>query len=142
MADLVDKAHIDAGLNLLRADTSLVVYPDADGNTPAPAARAQRYVRVYASIERPRAIDGNALDGLSVAWTVRWYCHCVGPNEYSAAAVAMRVNRALMDKRPAITGRSVGLIEQESDSPPARDESTGSEVIDAVAVYRLTTLPG
>lgn len=142
MADLLDKLHIDAGLGLLRADASLTVYPDAEGNVPAPDARADHYVRVYASIERPRQAEGNALDGLAVAWTVRWYCHCVGPNEYSAAAVAMRVNRALMNQRPTIAGRVTNLIEQESDAPPDPDNSTGVEVMDAVAVYRLMTLPG
>lgn len=142
MADLLDKAHMDAALSLLRADTSLVVYPDPEGNTPDPAARAQRYVRVYTAIERPADAPGNALAGASATWTVRWYCHAVGPNEYSAAAVAMRVRAALLDVRPAIVGRSCGLIRQEAGNPPTRDESTGVAVMDAVSVYRLTTQPG
>jgi hypothetical protein len=141
--DLLDKAHIDAALGLLRADTSLTVYPDAAGNVPAEGARADHYVLVYSTIERPRAADGNALDGRSVAWTVRWYCHCVGASsEASSWAVAMRVNRALMDVRPVITGRACDLIEQEAANPPSRDETTGTPVFDTVSVYRLRTLPG
>jgi hypothetical protein len=140
MADLLDKAHVDAALTLLRADAGLTVYPDAEGNTPA--VRAQRYVRVYAHIERPRSAEGNALDSRSVAWTTRWYLHCVGPNEPSATAVAMRANRALMDVRPTIAGRSCDLIEQEASNPPTRDESTGAAVFDQVDVYTLRTLPG
>lgn len=142
MADLLDKAHMDAALSLLRADTSLAVYPDTEGNTPDPAARAQRYVRVYTAIERPADAAGNTLDGKSGTWTVRWYCHCIGPNEYSAAAVAMRVRAALLDVRPTIAGRSCGFIRQDSAAPPTRDETTGQAVMDAVVVYRLTTQPG
>lgn len=142
MADLLDKQHIDAALDLLRADASLTVYPDAEGNVPPATERPDRYVRVYSTIERPRTADGNALDGRSVAWTTRWYCHCVGPNEYSAVAVAMRVNRALMDVRPTIPGRSVNMIEQEASNPPTRDETTGTQVQDAVVVYKMVTLPG
>lgn len=142
MSDLLDKQHVDAALGLLRADTGLTVYPDPEGNVPPPDARADHYVRVYASIERPRGADGNALDGRSVAWMTRWYCHCVGLTEYSAVAVSMRVNRALMDQRPVIPGRAVGMIEQEASNPPTRDETTGPAVFDAVTVYRLVTLPG
>lgn len=140
--DLLDKLHVDAGLGLLRADTGLVVYPDAEGNTPAEGSRAKSYVRVYSYIDRPRTADGNALDGLSSAWTVRWYCHSVGANEYSAVAVGMRVNRALMDVRPTIAGRACGRIEQETAQPPTRDEATGTTVFDLIAVYRLITMPG
>lgn len=145
MADLLDKAHVDAALTLLRDDAGpppLVVYPDVNGNTPAEGSRAKSYVLVYSYIERPRAADGNGLDGRSVAWTVRWYCHCVGPTENSATATAMRVNRALMDVRPVIAGRSCDLIEQEAAQPPTRDETTGTPVFDHIVVYRLRTQPG
>lgn len=142
MADLLDKLHMDAGLGLLRADGALTVYPDAEGNTPPATARAQQYVRVYTSIERPPDSPNNTLDGTSGTWTVRWYCHCVGPNEYAATAVAMRVRAALLDKRPTVTARSCGLIRQEAGNPPTRDETTGTPVMDAVVVYRLTTQPG
>jgi hypothetical protein len=142
VADLLDKLHIDAGLGLLRADTGLTVYPDPEGNVPSPDARPNHYVRVYSYIERPKDATGNALDGLSVSWTVRWYCHCVGPNEYSAAAVAMRVDRALLNQRPAITGRAVGLVEMEAGNPPTRDETLGASVLDLTTVYKLVTQPG
>lgn len=140
MADLLDKLHIDAGLDLLRADAALVVYPDTEGNVdiePSPP-----YVRVYSYIERPPDDPANGLDGLSSAWTTRWYCHCIGANESSAAAVAMRVRAALLDVRPTITGRSCDLIKQEAANPPTPDSSTGPTVLDAVVVYRLMTLPG
>lgn len=142
MADLLDRLHVDAGLGLLRAVSGLTVYPDAEGNVPALSARADRYVYVYPHIERPEEADGNALDGLSVRWVVRWYCHCIGTNAYSATAVAMLVDRALLNQRPAITGRAVGIIRMEAGNPANRDETTGTTVFDLLNVYKLETQPG
>jgi hypothetical protein len=141
MADLLDKLHVDAGMALLRADTSLNVYPDAEGNTPDPPARADHYVRVYVSIERPADHPNNDMAGTSDTWTTRYYVHAVGPNEYSATAVGMRARAALLDVRPTIAGRSCGLIRQDAANPPTRAETTGTPVFDAVTVYRLTTQP-
>jgi hypothetical protein len=140
MADLLDKLHIDAALDLLRADAGLTVYPSAEGHVPAEPSPP--YVRVYAYIERPPDDPANGLDGRSSAWTTRWYCHCIGANEASATAVAMRVRAALLDVRPTIAGRSCDRIVQEAANPPTRDDSTGSTVLDLVVVYRLMTLPG
>lgn len=137
MADLLDLAHINAGLALLRADASLVVYPDAEGFTPV--VPAPKYVRVYATIERPADAGANALAGASQQWVTRWYCHCVGANEYSALAVQMRVRANLLDVRPVIAGRNCGLIREDQALPPTKDDSTGGTVFDAVVVYRLIT---
>jgi len=137
MADLLEQQHIDAGLALLRADAGLTVYPNAEGFVPA--SPAPPYVRVYTHIERPVDATGNALTGLSATWRVRWYLHCVGATEYAAAAVQMRVRTQLLDVRPAIPARNCGLIREESSSPPVRDTSTGVDVMDALAVYGLTT---
>lgn len=139
MADLLDRQHIDAGMNLLRADAGLTVYPDAEGDVPSPADRPDHYLMVYATISRPRAADGNALDGLSKVWTTTWYVHAVGPNHNSSVAVAMRANRALLDQRPTIAGRSVNPITQATEQPPTRDESTGLPVYDTVVTYEMVT---
>lgn len=140
MADLLDQAHVDAGMALLRADTALTVYPDAEGNVPT--LLAAPYVLVYAAIERPAGADGCALDGLSSRWDVRWYTHSVGATEYAAVAVAMRVRAALLDVRPTITGRMCGLIRQEAAQPATKDESTGTPIWDVTQVWVLSTLPG
>jgi len=137
MPDLLDLQHINAGLDLLRADAGLVVYPDAQGFTPAlPGAQ---YVRAYATIERPADAFGNSLAGVSQQWTVRWYCHCIGANENSSIAVAMRVRDGLLDKRPVIAGRNCGLIREDQAMPPTKDDSTGLAVFDSQLVYRLIT---
>lgn len=140
MADQLDRLHIDAGLDLLRADATLTVHPDRDGNTPATPPTP--YVRVYAYIERPADALANSLDGTSALWVTRWICHCVGETEYAATSVAMRVRAALLDVRPTIVGRTCNRIDQDAAAPPTRDETTGSVVFDEVVVYSLMTLPG
>lgn len=140
MADLSDQTHVDALLNLLRADAGLTTYPDAEGFVPD--ARPDHYVRVYAAIERlPDAVQNN-LNGLALAWTTYTYCHCVGPNEYSAGAVAMRVRAALLNVRPAIAGRNCGIVRQAAAPPPTRrEEQAGVPVFDKIDVYRFTSTP-
>jgi len=137
VTDLLDRLHIDAGLDLLRADAGLTVYPNAEGFIPPSVTLP--YVRVYATIERPPDADGNSLAGLSQRWLVRWYCHCVGVNEYSALAIQMRVRAALLDQQPTIAGRICGRIREDQALPPNRDETTGSAVFDAIVIYRLMT---
>lgn len=143
MADTLEAAHINAALDLLRADTNLTVYPDPEGLVPLERDRADHYVIVYTSIERPPGLAGasNRLPGRSDTWVVRYYCHCVGPNAYSAAAVAGRVRVALLDVTPTITGRTPKPIKQDGDQPANRDDSTGSPVYDQVVIYRLRTSP-
>jgi hypothetical protein len=143
MADNLDQLHIDAALDRLRADVGpppLVVYPDPEGEVPDEISPP--YVRVYTSIERPSDGTANALEHRSVTWIVRWYAHCVGTSEYTATAVAMRVNRALLDVAPAIAGRSCSQISQEAAQPTKRDDSTGTTVYDRVDVYVMASAPG
>lgn len=137
MSDQLDELHARAGLALLHADSDLTVYDDKS----PPAGSLGPYVRVYVHIERPAGHDGNSLDGDSGVCVTRWYCHCVGPNDTSARAVAMRCRTALLDRRPAIAGRNCGKIKMESSLPPRPDESTGKLTVDAVLVFELTTTP-
>jgi len=51
--------------------------------------------------------------------------------------VAERVRTQLLDVRPVVAGLATGLLRLEQSLPPARDESTGVLVMDAVVVYRL-----
>jgi hypothetical protein len=137
VTDLLDQAMADAGLNLLRADTSLTVYDGAVPN-PLPDVAANPYVLVYTTIEWPADDPNNALDGISGRAVVRWHCHCTGGNQQASRAVAQRVRTQLLDKRPAVAGMVPGLIRHEQDQPPIRDESLGFPVFDSVHVYRQT----
>lgn len=139
MADL-EKDHLDAALNLLRADANLTVYPDANGFVPEPLLPP--YVRVYMAIEMPDLGAANRLEGDSVTWVARYYCHCVGGNEYAATAVASQVRQSLLNVVPVIGGRTCGKFRREASVPADRSESAGVPIYDRVDVYRLQTGPG
>lgn len=142
MADLLDAQHIDAGLELLWGTPDLTVYPDENGLTPPAGEMADHYVRVYGHVEWPKTGDGNTLDGRSVTCHVRWYAHCVGPNPNSARAVRMLVRSALLNARPSVPNRSLGLIEHEAGQPIDRDPSGPVEVFKGVDVYFMVSMPG
>jgi hypothetical protein len=135
MTDGLDQSLANAWLALLNADPitpALVVF---DGyvapNTLPP------YVLVYVYTTRLRSNENNAADNKSKALISRAICHCVGGNSVQARAIAQRVRTQLLDVRPTIAGLSVGMVEQEEDQPPARDESAGVPVFDTVQVYAL-----
>lgn len=134
MTDTLDQQLADAALGLLRLDSALTVF---DGSVPNPTP-APPYVLVYTYIEWPDGAPGDAVDGVSGSPMIRWICHQVGGNEVAARAVAQRVRTQLLNVRPnPIPGLSLGLIKQESATPPIRDETTGVVVMDAVTTYRL-----
>jgi len=142
LADQLDRLHVDAFLDRLRADTgppALVVYPNTEGFVPTNPTPP--YVRAYITIDRPIENGANSVLGTSGAWTTRCYTHCVGANEYAATAYAMRVRAALLDFRPTIAGRSCGLIRHEAAQPVQRDESTGTLVVDKADVWRFLSTP-
>lgn len=132
MTDGLDQALANAGLGLLVADTSLVVFDGAvPPNTTPP------YVVVYTTVDRPSGDPDNPGNGQTRVWLGRWICHCVGGNAIAARAVAQRVRTQLLDVRPVIAGLACGLIRWEQTTPPTRDETTGVVVMDAVEIYRL-----
>lgn len=135
--------HANALLALLRADPGLTVYPKVNGAAGSgtglvPAGSTPPYVAVHVTTDRPL---GETLDMRSIRVVVRAYCHCVGANPTAARAVADRVAAALLDVKPAVTGRTVWPIRHDASQPPRNDESTGALVVDLVDVYRLESLP-
>ena len=138
MTDGLDQALADAGLNLLRADTSLVVF---DGQVPDPTPDPP-YVVVYTTIGHPDVSDATGLNGVVKRAVVRWTCHCVGGGpaaQQASRAVAQRVRAALLNVRPTVPGMNVGLIKDDQDSPPdpVRDETTGNAFVDSIHVFSL-----
>jgi hypothetical protein len=142
VTDGLDQALANAGLALLTADTSLVVFR---GGVPNPTPNPP-YVVVRTTVDRPSDDPDNSLNGKSGVWVCRWFCYCVGGGtgatpteaEIAAIAVAQRVRTALLDVRPTIVGLSPGPIRWEQSSPPqSPDELTGTPIREAVEVYRL-----
>ncbi len=143
MTDGLDQSLVAAGIALLRADTSLVVFPGGVPNL-TPAA-APPYVVVYATVEWPTGTT-DALDGLAGSPTARWIAVCVGGGvsgatpedaEVAARAVAQRVRTALLNKRLVVAGLNLGLIRQEQGAGvPTRTDTTGDPVMELIVVYR------
>lgn len=137
----IEQAHADAILALLEAapggPPALVIY---DGKVPdKPAVAAKRYVLVYFVTSRP---DGSSLTADQDIAITRAYCHCVGETAAAARAVSGIVAAALVGAEVSIAGRVCWPIrDDDSSAPPRRDESTGVQVMDAVSVYRLKSVP-
>lgn len=133
------QAHADAFLGLLRADAALTVYDGAVPKTPA-----AHYVLVYPTFWTPdgeMAPDKVDLTFDSDVIDMRGYCHCVGPNGVSSRAVAQRVRAALLNVRPAVSGRECFPIRWKDGQPAQRDEQTGVLVVDQVDVYGFVSVP-
>jgi len=141
VADDLDELHARVALDLLAADPGLG--PDRVYDGKVPDGSEPPYVLVYTTVSRPAGGAGaaNALDGRDVTIITDWYCHCVGGTAAAARAVSMRVNRALHNVRPTITGRSCSMVRQGETTPPNRDETTGVMVMDLVVTYQLITTP-
>ncbi|MCZ7440817.1 hypothetical protein O7598_30820 [Micromonospora sp. WMMC241] len=99
------------------------------------------YVLVYFGDEDPELPDSRPLEGVSERFVLRVYAHSVGGNAAAARALGERVRAALLDVTPAIAGRACWPIRREEGSPPQRDESTGTLVMDRVDIYRLESVP-
>lgn len=135
MTDGLDQALAQVALDLLATDVQLVTY---DGAVPSNPTPSPPYCVVYTTMSRPSDDPDNALDGRSGVWVVRWIVHCVGANAEASRAVAQRVRTQLLDVHPTVVGLSCQRIRMDGDaSPPQRDETTGSLVMDSIVTYRL-----
>lgn len=132
------KEHADAILGLLAAASGnpLKVLDGAVPNGTVPP-----YVLLYFGDGDPELADSRPLEGASERFVLRVWAHCVGGNAAAARALGDRVRSALLDVAPAISGRACFPIRREEGSPPQRDESTGTLVMDRVDIYRLESVP-
>jgi hypothetical protein len=131
----------DAVLDLLYAiGPTLSVYPAAGGGAvTVPNGTPPPYATVHFAVGRPL---GGRLPARSTRQLTRIYVHCVGGDDIAARAVSVLVAGALLDVKPAITGRTCFPIRHESHQPPREDESTGVLTVTLTEVYRLESLPG
>jgi hypothetical protein len=106
----------------------------ADGTDP----RATPYVLVYFDSNDPEA-DFRASPWL---FELTVTAHCVGGSALAARQVADMVRTALLGVAPSVAGRACWPIVREAGSPPQRDESTGTLIMDQIDVYVLRSVPG
>lgn len=144
MSDLLDKAHADAvlGLLLVGLDPHISVF-DGKVPDPMPDVAANPWVLVYFSAGWPLDGVANSLDGTAVTYRQRVFVHSTGASAAAARAVAGQARAALLNVRPAISGRTAWPIRwADGGNPPDLDETLGFPVMDQVDVYELTTAPG
>jgi hypothetical protein len=96
-------------------------------------------VLAYQYILRPPDAEGNALAGRSQSWTTFSTFHCVGTTPRAAAAMQMTVRAALLDRVPTVAGRVCGPLREDQCLPVQKDDTSGTDVYDAVCVYRFTS---
>lgn len=136
-------AHAQAFLGLLDADNSPPPLVVLDGAVPS--GQNPPYVLVYMTVQTvgaTTAADSTDLTMDSSRVVLTGYCHCVGGSSLASRYVATRVETALLNVRPTISGRACFPIRHEESQPPRRDETTGVLVMDLVDVYRLESVPG
>jgi hypothetical protein len=143
MSDGIDKAHADAVLALLAAglDTHVSVF-DGQVPDPTPDVASKPWVLVYFQPTWPTDGAGNSLDGQSQTCRLRIYTHSIGATAAAARSVGGQARAALLNARPAVTGRICGLIRWVDGNPPDRDETLGTLVMDKVDVWEFVTTPG
>ena len=136
----LEVAHADAALDILEAlSPALTVYR---GKLPPNIANLNPpWVLVYTSVEFPGGDGDNGLNQASLTCITSWYCYASGTTDTACLAVTGRVRGALVDVRPAITGRVCGRIEQTASEPARPHELTGTSVLTALSIYELRTRP-
>lgn len=136
------KEHADVFLERLAAapdSPSLVVH---DGKVPDKARPPYALVRFrFVTPEGTVEPDKVALEEGSRVVNLRAFVYSVAATAAGARAVADRVEGALLNVEPTITGRVCFPIRHEDGQDAELDESTGADVFAAVDVYRLVTLP-
>jgi len=127
------RAHTTAVLSLMRA-TGVTVY---DGRVPD--APSYPYAVLYPDLGM---LTPPMLTNVSCELTMTLYVHAVGTTRDQAQWVAEKIRDALIDVRPAVTGRHLWPIRQDITRPPERDDTLPAVVVfDQVATYRLRSVP-
>jgi hypothetical protein len=144
MSDGLEKAHADAFLALLHAALDPVPIAVYDGVVPSPYPdpATTPACLVYFAAEWPTDGTGNAIDGLSITYRLRAYCHSIGATAAAARSIGGQVRAAVLNIRPTVAGRSCGPIRWYDGQPPAKDETLGALVMDRVDVFEFLTTPG
>ncbi len=130
--------HAAAVLGLLDADNTAPALNVHDGKVPPNTdPKTAPYVLVYFDSNDPE-FDKEAAP---YRFEMTAICHSVGGSARAARMVADRVRAALLGVSPLVVGRACFPITREAGSPPDRDESTGSLVMDQIDVYTIRSIP-
>ena len=127
------RAHVDGVLALLRATANLTVYDGVVPNAPV-----LPYVVVWSDQGRAEA---TALAHVSDWRTFTVQTTYVGSTQVQVRALAERVETALLDKRPGVTGRTTGPLTKELTQPVRQDTDVDPPLLYALDVWRVSSVP-
>ncbi len=127
------RAHVDAVLSLLSTQPGVRAY---DGEAPAGAVLP--YAVVYAD---SGAADATSLGHASTWRTFRVWTVCVGSTQLQVRALEERVETALLDVTPTVTGRRVTPIRKGATQPVRRDDDVDPAVFEAADIWGFSSVP-
>ena len=127
------EAHVSAVRNLVDAVPNVTIYDGTVPNDPA-----YPYVVLYAD---QGAAFANAYTEVSTFRTFRVQTTTVAANQPQARALAERVESALLDVRPTVTGRKCAPIRTETAQPVRRADDVDPVVFYAVDIWALSSVP-
>lgn len=130
--------HAAAVLALLDAVNDVPALNVHDGKVPSNTdPKTAPYVLVYFDSNDPE-FDKEAAP---YRFEMTAVCHSVAGSAKAARMVADRVRTALLGVTLSVVGRACFPITREAGTPPDRDESTGSLVMDQVDIYTVRSIP-
>ena len=134
----VEVAHVKAGLDLVEG-TGLDVY---DGKLPDNVTTlALPWVTAYAVVEWEYDGPNTSIRFESSSCVTTWYLRCAAANTTALQAVLGRIRAVLLDVVPVVAGRVCFPIRMVSVQTPGQDNTLGTAVIEATAIYELETRP-
>lgn len=129
------RAHADAVLALLAADTSIRVYPAV-----VPGSPVLPYAVLFAG---PPGATATALDGRSTWRQFRFHINTVGSTAQQVFALAERIEARLLDVVPVVAGRRTGPITRtlETPQPIQRDDDVSPPVLYCADMWEFVSVP-
>lgn len=128
---MTQRPHVAAIQAMLAADTSLTVFVGESPNSTDPP-----YVVLYPQMPLVR---DEGLCGGATTRTHDFQTTCVGATVEQAQLLAGKVDAALREKRPVISGRETGFVRKDFSSPARRDDDVSPAVFYAVDVWTFTS---
>jgi hypothetical protein len=136
------RAHLDAFVALLASLTGSptnmpVLTGSADAQNQAPVLPADRVTPFIVVRPDNMPVFSDRIAQHSANLLGRLYVTCVGKTVREAQWAQEKSRALLVDKRPVVTGRSVGRLKLTDSSPVQTDRDVQPPLVYAVDVYEL-----
>lgn len=136
------RAHLDAFVALITplssAPTSMpVLTGSADAQNQAPALPADRVTPFIVVRTDNMPVFSDRIAQHSANLIGRFYVTCVGKTVREAQWAQEKSRALLVDKKPTVSGRSVGRLKLSDSSPTQTDRDVQPPLVFAVDVYEF-----